>query len=152
MEQKKFVKFGLTTENFRKYTGIIRTEVRNYISTNVYGGGVRLFVLSYILCSAVLTKRARRNSRLRASTLSPLPPKSPFLPPPPPFKVARFVPLWTSRSLSFTTTSTAASPLLYVGGPTLSHPFLPEIELIRGSLRHAELRVPQPSPSLVPPS
>ncbi|GAA6033161.1 hypothetical protein JCM8097_002975 [Rhodosporidiobolus ruineniae] len=36
MEQKKFVKFGLTTDNFRRYVGLIRTEVRDYLSKNVY--------------------------------------------------------------------------------------------------------------------
>ena len=42
MEQKKFVKFGLTTDNFRRYVGLIRTEVRDYISKHVYADGVRL--------------------------------------------------------------------------------------------------------------
>ncbi|BGP19235.1 hypothetical protein JCM10213_007030 [Rhodosporidiobolus nylandii] len=37
MEQKKFVKFGLTTENFRRYVGLIRTEVRDYMAGQVYG-------------------------------------------------------------------------------------------------------------------
>ncbi|GAA6010841.1 hypothetical protein JCM10207_003954 [Rhodosporidiobolus poonsookiae] len=41
MEQKKFVKFGLTTENFKRYVGLIRTEVRDYISKNVYADGTK---------------------------------------------------------------------------------------------------------------
>ncbi|GAA5853817.1 hypothetical protein JCM8547_007460 [Rhodosporidiobolus lusitaniae] len=41
MEQKKFVKFGLTTENFRKYTGLIRTEVRDYMAKNVYADNTK---------------------------------------------------------------------------------------------------------------
>ncbi|GAA5910199.1 hypothetical protein JCM6882_001770 [Rhodosporidiobolus microsporus] len=41
MEQKKFVKFGLTTENFRRYVGLIRTEVRDYLSKNVYADGAK---------------------------------------------------------------------------------------------------------------
>lgn len=36
MEQKKFVKFGLTTENFRRYVGLIRQEVLGYVSTHVF--------------------------------------------------------------------------------------------------------------------
>ncbi|TNY21133.1 cytochrome P450 [Rhodotorula diobovata] len=39
MEQKKFVKFGLTTDNFRRYVGLIRTEVRDYINKHVYADG-----------------------------------------------------------------------------------------------------------------
>ncbi|GAA5856096.1 hypothetical protein JCM9279_002364 [Rhodotorula babjevae] len=39
MEQKKFVKFGLTTDNFRRYVGLIRTEVRDYITKHVYADG-----------------------------------------------------------------------------------------------------------------
>ncbi|GAA5972400.1 hypothetical protein JCM11641_001826 [Rhodosporidiobolus odoratus] len=39
MEQKKFVKFGLTTDNFRRYVGLIRTEVRGYLNTHVYAEG-----------------------------------------------------------------------------------------------------------------
>ncbi|KAF8307339.1 cytochrome P450 [Clavulina sp. PMI_390] len=34
MEQKRFVKFGLTTENFRRYTSIISSEVDNMLSTH----------------------------------------------------------------------------------------------------------------------
>ncbi|GAA5829004.1 hypothetical protein JCM3766R1_003900 [Sporobolomyces carnicolor] len=36
MEQKKFVKFGLTTDNFRRYVGLIRQEVLGYVSTHVF--------------------------------------------------------------------------------------------------------------------
>ena len=36
MEQKKFVKFGLTTENFRRYVGIIRGEVEEYLTETVF--------------------------------------------------------------------------------------------------------------------
>ncbi|SGZ29524.1 BQ5605_C051g12526 [Microbotryum silenes-dioicae] len=36
MEQKKFVKFGLTTENFRQYVGLIRTEVLGYMNKEVF--------------------------------------------------------------------------------------------------------------------
>jgi len=36
MEQKKFVKFGLTTENFKRYVGLIRTEVLDYVSGHVF--------------------------------------------------------------------------------------------------------------------
>ncbi|CAK5268293.1 unnamed protein product [Mycena citricolor] len=32
MQQKKFVKFGLTTENFRAYTGMIEEEVENFLN------------------------------------------------------------------------------------------------------------------------
>ncbi|BGP34590.1 Lanosterol 14-alpha-demethylase [Rhodotorula toruloides] len=41
MEQKKFVKFGLTTENFRRYVGLIRQEVLDYISKHVYAEGTK---------------------------------------------------------------------------------------------------------------
>ncbi|THV07282.1 lanosterol 14-alpha-demethylase [Dendrothele bispora CBS 962.96] len=34
MEQKKFVKFGLTTENFRAYVGMIEEEVENFLNTD----------------------------------------------------------------------------------------------------------------------
>lgn len=40
MEQKKFVKFGLTTENFRRYVGLIRDEVREYMNKHVYANNV----------------------------------------------------------------------------------------------------------------
>lgn len=46
MEQKKFVKFGLTTDNFRRYVGLIRTEVRDYINKHVYADGVCLQLFS----------------------------------------------------------------------------------------------------------
>ncbi|KAL8286891.1 hypothetical protein RQP46_003897 [Phenoliferia psychrophenolica] len=36
MQQKKFVKVGLTTENFKKYVGIIREEVLDYFSKTVF--------------------------------------------------------------------------------------------------------------------
>ncbi|GAA5901833.1 hypothetical protein JCM5296_002085 [Sporobolomyces johnsonii] len=36
MEQKKFVKFGLTTDNFRRYVGLIRGEVNDYVSKHVF--------------------------------------------------------------------------------------------------------------------
>lgn len=42
MEQKKFVKFGLTTENFRRYVGIIKGEVEGYLSTTVFKNDVSL--------------------------------------------------------------------------------------------------------------
>lgn len=41
MEQKKFVKFGLTTENFRRYVGIITGEVEDYLSNTVFSNNVR---------------------------------------------------------------------------------------------------------------
>ncbi|GAA5821708.1 hypothetical protein JCM11251_000983 [Rhodosporidiobolus azoricus] len=41
MEQKKFVKFGLTTDNFKRYVGLIRTEVRGYLNSNVYADGAK---------------------------------------------------------------------------------------------------------------
>ena len=34
MEQKKFVKFGLNTENFRIYVGLIEKEVMNFMNTD----------------------------------------------------------------------------------------------------------------------
>lgn len=40
MEQKKFVKFGLTTENFRRYVGIISGEVEGYLSSAVFENDV----------------------------------------------------------------------------------------------------------------
>lgn len=40
MEQKKFVKFGLTTENFRRYVGLIRDEVREHMNKHVYANNV----------------------------------------------------------------------------------------------------------------
>lgn len=40
MEQKKFVKFGLTTENFRRYVGLITGEVENYLSTELFANDV----------------------------------------------------------------------------------------------------------------
>lgn len=40
MQQKKFVKVGLTTENFRKYVGIIRGEVLDYFSKTVFENDV----------------------------------------------------------------------------------------------------------------
>ncbi|KAI5481064.1 cytochrome P450, family 51 (sterol 14-demethylase) [Pseudohyphozyma bogoriensis] len=36
MEQKKFVKFGLTTDNFKRYVGLIRGEVLDYISGHIF--------------------------------------------------------------------------------------------------------------------
>ncbi|GAA5949340.1 hypothetical protein JCM3765_003375 [Sporobolomyces pararoseus] len=41
MEQKKFVKFGLTTDNFRRYVGLIRQEVLGYVSTHVFDNDVK---------------------------------------------------------------------------------------------------------------
>ncbi|TDL25670.1 cytochrome P450 [Rickenella mellea] len=35
MEQKKFVKFGLSTDNFRAYVGMIEDEVEHYMKTDV---------------------------------------------------------------------------------------------------------------------
>lgn len=35
MEQKKFVKFGLTTDNFRRYVGLIREEVLGYMTEHI---------------------------------------------------------------------------------------------------------------------
>lgn len=40
MEQKKFVKFGLTTENFRRYVGIITGEVEEYLASTVFANDV----------------------------------------------------------------------------------------------------------------
>ncbi|KZS90164.1 cytochrome P450 [Sistotremastrum niveocremeum HHB9708] len=34
MEQKRFVKFGLSVENFRAYVGLIEKEVRDYLATD----------------------------------------------------------------------------------------------------------------------
>lgn len=34
MEQKKFVKFGLSTDNFRAYVGMIEEEVENFLATD----------------------------------------------------------------------------------------------------------------------
>ena len=34
MEQKKFVKFGLSTENFRAYVGMIEEEVTNFLNSD----------------------------------------------------------------------------------------------------------------------
>jgi sterol 14alpha-demethylase len=31
MEQKKFVKFGLTTENFRAYVGMVENEIKQFM-------------------------------------------------------------------------------------------------------------------------
>lgn len=40
MEQKKFVKFGMSTENFKKYVPIIIEEVKHYINTSpAFGSG-----------------------------------------------------------------------------------------------------------------
>mgnify|MGYP001581639182 FL=1 len=41
MEQKKFVKFGLTTENFRRYVGLIKGEVEDYVNQTIFADGVR---------------------------------------------------------------------------------------------------------------
>ncbi|KAK4703068.1 hypothetical protein P7C70_g3147, partial [Phenoliferia sp. Uapishka_3] len=41
MQQKKFVKVGLTTENFRKYVGIIHGEVIDYFSKTVFENDVK---------------------------------------------------------------------------------------------------------------
>ena len=38
MEQKKFVKFGLTTENFKRYVGLIAGEVEGYLNDVVFEG------------------------------------------------------------------------------------------------------------------
>ena len=40
MEQKKMVKFGLTTDNFRKYVGLIREELLAYTSTHIFDNDV----------------------------------------------------------------------------------------------------------------
>ena len=34
MEQKKFIKVGLSTENFRAYIGMIETEIENFLATH----------------------------------------------------------------------------------------------------------------------
>lgn len=43
MEQKKFVKFGLTTENFRRYVGLIKGEVEGYLSSVVFDNDVSFY-------------------------------------------------------------------------------------------------------------
>ncbi|CEQ41690.1 SPOSA6832_03419 [Sporobolomyces salmonicolor] len=50
MEQKKFVKFGLTTDNFRRYVGLIRGEVNDYVSKHVFDND--FFHLHPRFCSA----------------------------------------------------------------------------------------------------
>lgn len=40
MEQKKMVKFGLTTDNFRKYVGLIRDELVGYTNTHIFDNDV----------------------------------------------------------------------------------------------------------------
>lgn len=41
MEQKKFVKYGLTTDNFRRYVGLIREEVLGYMNGHLFESKVR---------------------------------------------------------------------------------------------------------------
>lgn len=41
MQQKKFIKTGLTTENFKRYVPIIADEVEAYLSKTVFLGDVR---------------------------------------------------------------------------------------------------------------
>ncbi|GAA5996010.1 cytochrome P450 [Rhodotorula paludigena] len=73
MEQKKFVKFGLTTDNFRRYVGLIRTEVRDYINKHVYlentrktGSGIDAFNTSSEI--TILTASATlQGSEVRAA-------------------------------------------------------------------------------------
>lgn len=48
MEQKKFVKFGLTTENFRRYVGLIKGEVESYLSSVVFDNDVSLRVTLFM--------------------------------------------------------------------------------------------------------
>jgi sterol 14alpha-demethylase len=45
MEQKKFVKFGLSTDNFRAYVGMIEDEVTQYMKTD---GSFRVFQMNDI--------------------------------------------------------------------------------------------------------
>ncbi|GAA5862427.1 hypothetical protein JCM3774_002513 [Rhodotorula dairenensis] len=68
MEQKKFVKFGLTTENFRRYVGLIRQEVNEYMNKHVYANntktvspGVDAFEASseITICTASATLQGR---------------------------------------------------------------------------------------------
>lgn len=56
MEQKKFMKVGLTTDNFRKYVPIVASEVTGYLDKHVF---VRLFTTTALAASsATLTVRA----------------------------------------------------------------------------------------------
>lgn len=49
MEQKKFVKYGLTTDNFRLYIPLIVGEVKDYLDKTVFfNGEVRLCPLRWI--------------------------------------------------------------------------------------------------------
>jgi hypothetical protein len=48
MEQKKFVKYGLTTDNFRRYVGLIREEVLGYMNGHIFASKVRTLLL-YLL-------------------------------------------------------------------------------------------------------
>ncbi|KAM0755231.1 lanosterol 14-alpha-demethylase [Meredithblackwellia eburnea MCA 4105] len=67
MQQKKFVKYGLTTENFRKYVGLIREETSDYLSKVVFGGdsktksSVDAFTTSseITICTATATLQGR---------------------------------------------------------------------------------------------
>lgn len=105
MEQKKFVKFGLTTENFKKYVGIITGEVEDYMSTHVFANDVRRGPSSVPLADA----RARPRSRPRSTPLPPRP-KSPSALRPPRSRARRSVRRSTSPLPISTTTSTEASP------------------------------------------
>lgn len=40
MEQKRMVKFGLGTDNFRRYVDLIRNEVLGYVSKEVFENDV----------------------------------------------------------------------------------------------------------------
>lgn len=91
MEQKKFVKFGLTTENFRKYVGLIRSEVLGYVDQTVFGGDkVRRGILSGILRCQLMMMRTSRTRRRCQSTPSRLHPRSPSSLLRPLCKVVRF--------------------------------------------------------------
>lgn len=90
MEQKKFVKFGLTTENFRRYVGIIRGEVEDYLTTTVFEKDVSYpFLARFVILMPTETRAEHRLRNPLKLTRSLRHPKSPFALRQLPFRVRR---------------------------------------------------------------
>ncbi|GAA6002395.1 hypothetical protein JCM10207_001098 [Rhodosporidiobolus poonsookiae] len=55
MQQKKFVKYGLTVENFRRYVPMIVDEVTNYLDQKVFANGAKSITLDPLNVAAEIT-------------------------------------------------------------------------------------------------
>jgi sterol 14-demethylase len=60
MEQKRFVKFGLSTDNFKRYVGMIAEEVRHQVQHDIIGTHDAFVVSSEItICTASATLQGK---------------------------------------------------------------------------------------------